>query len=249
MPVRTHDEEAQILAAWNFCTLSSQFLDARLRERCRREYSKGTDAKFSPSWANGLNTDTIKLHLGWGGGLVTNLCPTLCKPMNWCLPGSSVHGVLQARILKWVAISFSRWCSQPRDQTWVSSVAGRFFTNWAMREALELRIHMHCRHKDWFNIFHQLYSQVALVVKNMPAEAGVERDPGSICGLGRCPGEVHGNPLQYSCLENTMDRRAWWATIHRAEKSWTWLRRLGTQIQLCDLELVTYLSATQLPHR
>ena len=51
------------------------------------------------------------------------------------LPGSSVHGILQARILEWVAISFSRGSSWPRNRTWVSCIAGRWFTNWAMREA------------------------------------------------------------------------------------------------------------------
>ena len=58
-------------------------------------------------------------------------------------------------------------------------------------------------------------SQVALVVKSLPANAGDVRDAGSIPGLGRSPGEGHGNPLQYSCLENPMDRGAWWAIIHR----------------------------------
>ena len=56
--------------------------------------------------------------------------------MDCSLPGSSVHGILQARILKWVAIPFSRGSSQARNQTRVSYIAGRFFTNWAMREAL-----------------------------------------------------------------------------------------------------------------
>ena len=51
-------------------------------------------------------------------------------------PGSSVHGILQARILEWVAISFSRGSSQPRDGTWVSSIAGRCFILWATREVL-----------------------------------------------------------------------------------------------------------------
>ena len=51
-------------------------------------------------------------------------------------------------------------------------------------------------------------SQVALVVKNLPANAGVVRHTGSIPGLGRSPGEGHGNPLQYSCLENCTDRGA-----------------------------------------
>ena len=48
-------------------------------------------------------------------------------------------------------------------------------------------------------------------------------DPGLISGLGRCAGERNGNSLQYSCLENPMDRGAWWATVHRVAKSWTWL--------------------------
>ena len=57
-------------------------------------------------------------------------CLTLCNPMDCSPPGSSVHGISQARILEWVAISFSRWSSQPRDRASVSSVsfiAGRFF--------------------------------------------------------------------------------------------------------------------------
>ena len=61
-------------------------------------------------------------------------------------------------------------------------------------------------------------SQVALVVKNLPANAG---DMSSIPGLGRCPGGEHGNPLHYSCLEHSMDRRAWRATVHRIPKSQT----------------------------
>ena len=54
-------------------------------------------------------------------------------------------------------------------------------------------------------------SLIAQSVKNMPANEG---DPGSIHGLGRSPGEGNGNPLQYSCLENLMDRGAWWAKVH-----------------------------------
>ena len=59
---------------------------------------------------------------------VAQSCLTLCDPMDCNLPGSSVLGILQARILEWVAIFFSRGSSQPRDQTHVSRVAGRFFT-------------------------------------------------------------------------------------------------------------------------
>ena len=63
------------------------------------------------------------------------LCPTLCNPMDCSLPVSSVYGIFQARILEWVAISFSRGSSQPRDRTLVSCNAGRRFTIWATREA------------------------------------------------------------------------------------------------------------------
>ena len=58
-------------------------------------------------------------------------------------------------------------------------------------------------------------------VKNLPVRAGDIRDAGLIPGLGRSAGGGHGNPLQYSCLENPMDRGAWWATVHTATKSWT----------------------------
>ena len=59
-----------------------------------------------------------------------------CHPINCSPPGSSVHGILQARILEWVVISFSRGSSQPRNETHISGTAGRLFTSWAVREAL-----------------------------------------------------------------------------------------------------------------
>ena len=62
-------------------------------------------------------------------------------------------------------------------------------------------------------------SQVALTIKNMPANAGDIRDLGSIPGSGKSPGGGHSNPLQYSCLENPMDRGAWRATVHEVAKS------------------------------
>ena len=71
-------------------------------------------------------------------------------------------------------------------------------------------------------------SQVALVVKNLPVNAGDVRDAGSIPGWGRSPGEGHGNPLQYSCLENPMDRGAWRATVHGFTQSRTRLKQLST---------------------
>ena len=65
-------------------------------------------------------------------------------------------------------------------------------------------------------------SQVVLVVKNLPANAGDIRDTGSIPGSGRPPGEGHGNPLKYLSLENPMDRGAWQVTVHRVR-----LHRVG----------------------
>ena len=59
------------------------------------------------------------------------------------------------------------------------------------------------------------------MLKNLVANAGDIRDMGSIPGSGRFPGGGHGNPLQYSCLENPMDRGPWWATVHRVSKSQT----------------------------
>ena len=67
-------------------------------------------------------------------------------------------------------------------------------------------------------------SSVAQLVKNLSANAGDSRDKCSIPGLGRYPGEGNGNPLQYSCLENPIDRGAWRATIYRVTQSQTQLK-------------------------
>ena len=66
---------------------------------------------------------------------VAQSCPTLCDPMDCSLSGSSVHGIFQARVLEWIAISFSRGSPRPRNWTRVSHIAGRRFTVWATREA------------------------------------------------------------------------------------------------------------------
>ena len=70
------------------------------------------------------------------------------------------------------------------------------------------------------------------MVKNLPANAGDVRDAGLIPGLGRPPGVGHGNPLQYSCLENPMDRGAWQATVHSVAKSQTRLKGLSVHTLL-----------------
>ena len=71
-------------------------------------------------------------------------------------------------------------------------------------------------------------SHMVLVPKNLPANAGDIRDAELIPGLGRSPGGGYGNPLQYSCLENPMDDRAWRAIVHRVAKSQIQLRQLST---------------------
>ena len=70
---------------------------------------------------------------------IAHSCPTLCDPMDFSLPGFSVHGIYQARVLERVAISLSRGSSQPRDQTQVSCTAGRCFTIWATKEAKRIK--------------------------------------------------------------------------------------------------------------
>ena len=142
--------------------------------------------------------------------LVAQSCLALCNPMGCSLPGSSVHGIFQAKKLEWVAIFL---------------LQGIFPTP-RLNPGL-----LHCR-----QILYRLSSkgspsQVALVVKKnktkqkknkkTPANAGGIRDMGLISGLGRSPGGEHSNPLQYPCLENPTDRGAWRATVHEAAKSRT----------------------------
>ena len=96
-------------------------------------------------WEAGVNWSTFSVTLnieaaniwvlGWSEVLLPQLCPTLWDPLDWSLPGSSVHGILQARILEWLAISFSGGSSQHRDRTLVSCIAGSLLTVWATREA------------------------------------------------------------------------------------------------------------------
>ena len=74
--------------------------------------------------------------------------------------------------------------------------------------------HFHCQHAD------QMGFPFGTVVKNPPANAGVAGVSDSILGLGRCPRGGNGNPLQYSCLENSMDSGVWWAIAYRIAKNW-----------------------------
>ena len=92
----------------------------------------------------------------------------------------------------------------------------KFWTLWVCECVWE-------REQESSRAYHLLGFPSGTVVKNLPANAGDSRDTGLIPGSGRSPGGGHGNPLQYSCLENSMDRGAWWAAVHGIAKSRTWL--------------------------
>ena len=79
--------------------------------------------------------------------------------------------------------------------------------------------------------------KVMLVIKNLPDEAWDLRDLGSIPRSGRSSGRVHGNPYQYSCLENPKDRGAWWAIAHRVAKRWTRLKQLSTHSPIHRMDI------------
>ena len=192
-----------------------------------------------------------------------------------CSPsGSPVHGILQARILEWVAIPFSKGSSQPRDPAQVSCIAGEFFTTkppgkplgtctliylkWVTNKDLEYSsgnpaqcmwlpgwegslgengyMYMNgwvpslfpWNYQNIVNGYTPIWAfQTAPVLENLPANAEDIRDVGLIVGWEDPLGGGHSNPLQYSCLENSMDRGAWWATVHRVAKSQTWLQWLS----------------------
>ena len=120
---------------------------------------------------------------------VAQWCPTLCD----CDPGDyTVHGILQARILEWVAFPFSRGSSQPRDRTQVSRITGRFFTSWATREAqpaLSVRSTKYSRYEQshsYPKYCGEWASQAALVIKNLPANAG-GIEVWADCWVGKIP--------------------------------------------------------------
>ena len=103
----------------------------------RRSRCRGAIEQCSRTTVCFTSTDfqLMNIYCVWAWVLVAQLCPTLCKPMDCSPPGFSVHRIPQARKLGWVAIPFSRGSCQPRDWTWVSCTAGKFFTIWTIKEA------------------------------------------------------------------------------------------------------------------
>ena len=153
----------------------------------------------------------------------------LCDPMDFSPPGSSVHGILQARILEWVAMPSSRGSSQPRDWNHISYVS--CIDKWVLYHQASLiaqlvKNHMQCRRpqfNSWVRKIHWRRDRLPTAVflgfpcgsagKESACTAG---ELGLIPGLGRSPGEGKGYPLQYSGLENSMD-----FTVHGVRKSRT----------------------------
>ena len=145
---------------------------------------------------------------------VCSVTQSLCHSMDSSPPGSYVHGILQARILEWVSMFSSRGSFLTQG----SNLCLLHLLHWQVGSLTPCHLGSSSMY---------MASPGALVVKNSPANAGDIRDWGLIPGSGRSPGGGHGNPLQYSCLENPMDTGAWRATVHGVTKSQTRLKRLG----------------------
>ena len=111
-------------------------------------------------------------------------------------------------------------------QNWKTCFFGHSYSWEKYRKNLIPAPELHC-HKD-----QDRASQVVLVVKNLPTNAGDVRDVGSVPGSGRFPWGGNDNPLQYSSLGNPVDRGAWQATVHRVAKSWTWLKWLSMHAKI-----------------
>ena len=107
------------------------------KSKCRKVYREISSALCTLAPPVTVPPFTLWIHLDLYACLATQLC-RLWDLIDCSLPGSSAHGILQGRILEWVAIPFLRGFSRPRYQAWVSCTAGRFFTVWARRVATNL---------------------------------------------------------------------------------------------------------------
>ena len=126
--VLIHSAQGLCWLVWGARKHSDQYclVSSRLLGNIQKPWMRMSFKKYSLSWERKSE--------------VAQSCSTLCDPMDYSPPGSSIHGIFQARVLEQVAFPFSRGSSRPRDQTWVSCIAGRHFTIWATREALPYHI-------------------------------------------------------------------------------------------------------------
>ena len=161
-------------------------------------------------------------------------CPTLCDPRNSSPPGSPIPGVLQARMLEWVAISFSnawKWKVKLKSLSRVWLFATPWTADYQAPPSMGFS-----RQEYWSGVpvpsplsawgLHLLIcnSLMGFPCSSVGKESAYHTgDLGSIPWSGRSPEEGNGNPLQYSCMENPMDRGAWQAVFSSwSRKNWTW---------------------------
>ena len=173
-------------------------------------------------------------------------CPTLWDPTDGSLPGSPVSGILQARTLEWVAISFSndawKWkvkvkslshvwlLATPRTAAYQAPPSMGFFRQeyWSGEPSPSPSVWTHWNHSSDTHLNHlgPVYCFSGFPSgasgKELTCRCRRHRRRGSIPGFGRYPGGGHGNPLQYSCMENPIDRGAWQATVQGVAKSQKW---------------------------
>ena len=117
----------------------------------------GHNHRKPPSFGRGIRQErplskwcSINLNLIESKSVSSSVVSDSLRPVDWSLPGSSVHGILQTRILEWVAIPFFRGFSQPRHWTWVSCIAGRFFTIWISLHRNKILAKWHRKFKNYF---------------------------------------------------------------------------------------------------
>ena len=150
---------------------------------------------------------------------VTSVMSDSVRPMDCSLPGSSIHGIFQARVLEWVPLP-SPLFLVTHTQFW---------------------LYLHLRH-----ILIHLTCKPGFPGGTSGKESTCQCGKRKRCGLDpwseRSPGGGHGNPLQYSCLENPMDRGTWWATVHGVSKSRTWVRWLSSHSHNLQTRLFSQLT-------
>ena len=127
-------------------------LETCLDVTAQQEYDHGKKRRERKSWKGNIEGELLMLVL------IRSIMSNSYDPMDHNLPGSSLHGISQARTLEWVAISFSRGSSLPRDQTLISCLAGRFFTTWQVPEAEQLSP------KENLNVFQSVIGQVLVLI-------------------------------------------------------------------------------------
>ena len=163
-----------------------------------------------------LNESCYTYGLLWKCKSVRCSVMSLCNPMDCILPASSVHGILQARMLEWVAISFSRGSFQPRDQTQVSCITGRFFTTWATREAtvyyrerIQIKISQGKKYLGWISGGFHTHN---FVRQSSPCGSRMhdsQHQCVTICPEYCQPVKLTGASVFYVCVQALLHRYAW----------------------------------------